>query len=96
MAGLVWLNKALVDAERLHAFLKEKNPDSAMRAAEVIRLAAHTLRDAPYLGKSMGEMDVRREYFKQFGSGAYVLRYKVIDDKVIIIRVWHSRELRGR
>jgi len=33
----------------------------------------------------------RRELFVQFGSGAYVL-----DDNVIIILcVWHSRELRS-
>jgi plasmid stabilization system protein ParE len=40
---------------------------------------------------------MRRELIVPFGSGAYVLRYRLdtATDTVIIIRVWHSRELRG-
>ena len=29
-----------------------------------------------------------------FGAGAYVLRYRVHDDTVVVIRVWHNREAR--
>ena len=37
----------------------------------------------------------RRELVVPFGAGAYVLRYRVHRDTVIIIRVWHNRELLG-
>lgn len=37
----------------------------------------------------------RRELFLAFGTGAYVLRYKMdVAGTVVIIRVWHSRENR--
>jgi plasmid stabilization system protein ParE len=36
----------------------------------------------------------RRELFIPFGAGAYVLRYRIDRDTVIVIRVWHSREAR--
>ena len=29
-----------------------------------------------------------------FGIGAYVLRYRIHDETVVVIRVWHSREVR--
>ena len=36
-----------------------------------------------------------RELVIRFGSGAYVLRYRIDDQgDVIIIRVWHGRERR--
>jgi plasmid stabilization system protein ParE len=30
-----------------------------------------------------------------FGRGAYVLRYRIDDDAVVVLRVWHSREERS-
>lgn len=37
----------------------------------------------------------RREIFAAFGAGAYVLRYRInAHGEVVVIRVWHSRELR--
>lgn len=36
----------------------------------------------------------RREIFLAFGAGAYVLRYRIDGDTVVIIRAWHSREKR--
>jgi len=35
----------------------------------------------------------RRELILQFGSGAYVLRYVLDGNIIVIIRVWHSKEL---
>lgn len=34
----------------------------------------------------------RRELILPFGAGAYVLRYKIDGEDVVIIRAWHSRE----
>jgi len=38
----------------------------------------------------------RRELFIPFGASAYVLRYRIHDDTLVVIRVWHSREERWR
>jgi plasmid stabilization system protein ParE len=36
-----------------------------------------------------------RELYLLFAGGAYILRYRLEDDTVVIIRVWHGREQRG-
>jgi hypothetical protein len=36
----------------------------------------------------------RRELFVPFGVGAYVLRYRLTGENLVVIRVWHSRESR--
>jgi plasmid stabilization system protein ParE len=38
----------------------------------------------------MRELDVK------FGKSAYVVRYRVTDDAVIVTRVWHGRQNRPR
>jgi len=42
----------------------------------------------------MSDGSKRRELYLPFGNGAYVLRYRLDGDMVVIIRVWHSREHR--
>jgi len=41
----------------------------------------------------MDDSSQRRELIIQFGSGAYVLRYVLDGDAIIILRVWHSKKL---
>lgn len=90
---LKWLPEALADVERLHAFLKGKNPQAAARAAQAILEAAHSLKTIPHSGRPMADDTGRRELFIPFAGGVYVLRYMLeSEDVVVIIRVWHSRE----
>ena len=42
----------------------------------------------------MGDGTARRELFTSFGRRGYVLRYMLDGDKVVVIRVWHTRERR--
>jgi len=90
---IVWHHKAVLDQARLFNHLKLVNPAAAQKAAGLIRQAAQSLQEWPNRCRVMDDGSNRRELFIQFGSGAYVLRY-VLDDKVIIIlRIWHSKEL---
>ena len=93
--ALVWLPAALEDMERLYQFLHKKSPSAAMRAAQTIIEGARLLESTPEAGRPMSDDTGRRELFVRFGTGAYVLRYKMdAADTVVIIRVWHSRENR--
>lgn len=95
MARLRWLPAALNDVERLTRFIDEANPTAARRAAERILRAADQLQAYPKIGRRLREDDDRRELIVPFGSAAYVLRYRIgAGDDVVVIRVWHSRELR--
>jgi plasmid stabilization system protein ParE len=90
-----WLPDALADVERLYAFLQEKSPDAAARAARVILDGAGLLKSNPEIGRPMEDDTGRRELVLSFGASAFVLRYMWDrHDTVVIIRVWHSKESR--
>ena len=91
---LLWLPEAVKDLERLYEFLLEKNPSAAERVIQAIDGGARKLPAFPEIGRSMGDETGNRELLVPFGAGAYVLRYRIHEDTVIIIRVWHSREQR--
>lgn len=89
---LIWLEEAVQDIARLKRFLEVKNPIAARRTARCILDGAKMLQQHPEAGAPMG--DGRRELFLPFGASAYVLRYRVDGDDVVVIRVWHGREQR--
>lgn len=90
-----WLPEAVVDLERLYGFLVDKEPAAAERAVRIIEDGADRLIEFPNLGRPMGDDTNRRELFVPFGGSAYVLRYRIHQDTVFIIRVWHSHETRA-
>lgn len=90
---IVWLPEALGDILRLNDFLAGKSPQAARNAVLCIQAAARQLENFPEIGKPKG--DGRRELFAAFGAGAYVLRYRLNESgQPVVIRVWHTRELR--
>lgn len=91
-----WLPEALQDVERLYRFIAKKSPTAASRVAGTILEGAEFLLTTPSAGRPMPDDTRRREWFVPFGSGAYVLRYRLNNDRtVVIIRVWHSKEIRN-
>ncbi len=94
MASVLWLPEAIADVERLVEFLREVDVDAATACIASIRKGASLLESTPRLGKPLDDTG-RRELYIAFGAGAYVLRYMLNrQGDVVIIRVWHSRELR--
>jgi len=92
---LIWLDQSRDDLERLYDFLLDKDPVAAKRAIQVIREGAKQLLRFPDIGRRMDDDTDRRELIVPFGVGAYVLRYRRHDDEaVVVLRVWHSREVR--
>ncbi|MFP3504828.1 type II toxin-antitoxin system RelE/ParE family toxin [Burkholderia sp. SIMBA_062] len=91
MPALIWHPDALEDIARLYDFLVVNSPTAAQRAAEVIMEAADLVAENPSIGAPRAEF---REWPARFGRSSYVLRYAVLDDEVLVTRVWHSREFR--
>lgn len=89
-----WLPAALNDIKRLYDFLLDKDAAAAGRAARAIRAGADRLLASPEIGRPLADGTGRRELVIPFGPGAYVLRYRIHDDTVVVIRVWHGREAR--
>lgn len=94
MTALYWLPEAQNDIQRLHDFLHEKNADAAQRMVNTLLEGADKLLSFPEIGKPLNDELRRRELFLPFGAASYVLRYRLDGEKVVVIRVWHSRELR--
>lgn len=89
---LIWLPEAVRDLERLREFIEPKHPPAARQAALSIVEAAKNLKTHPDRGRPVGVLEDFRDVFIPFGSGAYVLRYRCVEDAVVVVRVWHSRE----
>lgn len=92
---LHWLPAAFEDIDRLYQLLLEKNPSAAAEAIKAILEGSELLIKMPEIGRPMDDDSGRRELLTPFGAGAYVLRYRLSADAIIVIRVWHSREYRG-
>ena len=90
----VRLPQAQADIRRLYDFLLGEAPSAAERAIRTIQLGASKVLDFPRIGRPMDDDTGRRELFIPFGAGAYVLRYRIHDDTIVVIRVWHSRQER--
>jgi plasmid stabilization system protein ParE len=89
---IVWLPEAVKDVARLRAFILQKNPNAAARAASRIKEAAEILGNNSEAGKPVEDLFPFRDLFIPFGSGNYILRYREETQRVVIVRVRHSKE----
>jgi len=91
-AELFWLPEAQDDLARLYEFIQPHSADAAARAIVTLIEAAEALCAFPEKGAPWLPDPDFRELFVPFGARGYVLRYRVLDDRVLIVRVWHTRE----
>lgn len=92
---LIWSSAARADLIRLRQFIEPHNREAAQRAAQSIKKAASVILQHPGIGKCLeGRQD--RELFVPFGQHGYVIRYRLDEDAVVILKIWHGREDRDR
>lgn len=87
---VAWTSKALGDLERVRAFLAPVNPRAAAAEVRKIIAGAKVLAQHPRIGSAVTEFaprEVRRLVVRD-----YELRYELSDDRVLIVRLWHTRE----
>jgi plasmid stabilization system protein ParE len=89
---IVWLPGALRDVDRLRHFIKSENPRAAQRAAKRILEGVKMLSNNPGAGIPIENLMDYRELMLTFGSGEYIIRYREEAQRVVIVRVRHSRE----
>jgi plasmid stabilization system protein ParE len=82
------------DAERLDQRLMEYDPAVAARFGDLLERTILSLAEYPLRGRPVGP--TTREVNIPFGQGSYVVRYRVTANRVIVTRMWHGLELRGR
>jgi len=92
MPRIIWLASAIDDLERLRAFIAGENSEAAKRAAKSIQNAAMRLEDFPLAGKPINYLPEYRDLVCRFGTGGYVLRYRIYADAIYIVHIRHCRE----
>ena len=86
--------EALCYLQRLHDFIAQENPASANHVARELLEGIGALRRFPRMGKKVaiapGQQapDEIRDWF----TGNYIVRYIILDKRIVILRVWHGRE----
>lgn len=89
---IVYSRHADADLARLEAFIAAESRGNAARAITRIIRGLQNLQDLPDLGKEVG--DGFRQLVLRHGKGGYIIRYRVLDDIILITRIWHGKEER--
>ena len=92
MTTVKWLPDAHTDLRRLYEFIEPHSPRAAAKALETLIAEAGKLADFPERGRPWGPDHQYREWPVRFGAKGYVIRYRLHEDDVIIVRVWHALE----
>ena len=85
-----WTGKALSDLARLHEFLAQVNKEAAARVVQSLVAAPDRLKGRLRIGERLNEFDPRE--VRRLLVGQYELRYEVLGSRVVVLRLWHTRE----
>jgi plasmid stabilization system protein ParE len=91
---LEWSAAALADLDRFAAFLHDRHPQLAAIVAREILAKAKLLESSPEIGTPIGSSAVYRQVVLQILRARYVFRYRIAEDRVVMLRVLHGRERR--
>lgn len=88
---LIWSTAARADLIRLREFIEPHRPEAARSAAQSLLKAARLIVRHPGIGKRLeGRQD--RELVVPFGQRGYIIRYRLDEDVVVILKIWHGLE----
>jgi plasmid stabilization system protein ParE len=82
---VVWTEKALDGIARAYDYLYDFNPQAAMRVAENIREVGNGLVNFPHRGRMVPRTTMR----EVMSSYPYIIRYRIVGDEIVILRVRH-------
>ena len=92
---LKWTVRAVEDLARIRAFIAADHPSAARRAAACIKEAAAMLLDQPAMGRPVDDLLEFHDWFIPFGKHGYMLRCRLDERVIVVVRVWHDREERN-
>lgn len=82
--------RSLADRDRVFEFLAQTNPGAADRALNLLSKALEDIADFPDIGRP-GPKGYRK-LIVTFGKGGYEIRYRRYADRVLVTRIFHTRE----
>ncbi|MBU7585583.1 MAG: type II toxin-antitoxin system RelE/ParE family toxin [Nostoc sp. TH1S01] len=96
MSEIVWTESAIDDLNRHYDFIKLNNPDAASRAVQAIVSSSESLQQNPRRGAIVDEIAGLRKFLVSFGKYGFIIHYVILEDDIVILRVYHGRENRPR
>jgi plasmid stabilization system protein ParE len=93
---LVYAPEAVADLRRLRDFVAAKNPLAARRIAKSLREGIKRLKQFPQMGRRVQQASdaLAPEEIRDWVTGDCVARYVLLEDMIVILRVWHQKENR--
>lgn len=88
MMILQFTRSAQNDLERLRDFIAQNNPSAARRISQRLKNAITRLLDHPEMGVVVEEVEEARDLV----HGDYIVRYTLLENTVMILRIWHGKE----
>lgn len=92
MVDVMWLPETLEDLEWLHAFIEPYSPAAASRVVDTLSDSTETLAVFTEKGRPWDLELNFRELTVKYGARGYVIRYRLHQDDVYIVRVWQALE----
>ncbi len=86
---IVWQEAALHDLRNLRAYIAQENPAAAARVAQRILETVALLHQQPGIGRP-GRVPDTRELV--ISDTPYLVAYRVMDTRLIILRVLHGAQ----
>lgn len=94
MSEVVWSPTASRDIERHYNYLLTRSSTTATKAVQKIIQTGGSLAQSPYRGTMLQSSIGLRKLLVSFGKYGYVIHYTVIEEEVVILRVYHGKENR--
>jgi toxin ParE1/3/4 len=88
---LVWLPRAVADLQEARAYIAEHDPQAARAIAQKIRKLVAHLKARPRLGRPADVDGIRQISVPGL---PYLIPYRVKDDRIEILRVFHTAQER--
>ncbi|MBD6615236.1 type II toxin-antitoxin system RelE/ParE family toxin [Komarekiella sp. 'clone 1'] len=82
-----WLRRAIRNLEQAHKYIPKDNPEAAQELILKIQIAASQLETYPFMGRT-GRVEGTRELV--IPGISYIVIYRVKEESVEILRVFHT------
>jgi plasmid stabilization system protein ParE len=92
MRKVIWLPEAVDDLLRLREFIGDKNRKVANKAATTIKNIVKILESYPDIIHPLEDLPDFHDLVVPFGSGGYIVRYRIEETTVYIMEIRHSKE----
>lgn len=90
---LEYSREAVTDLKRLRVFIAEHNPRAASRISSELKQGLQSLTSYPKLGRKVLQAP-DPETIRDLVLGKYIVRYLLLQERVVVLRVWHHLEER--